>query len=404
MESRSNGYALPQFLETETGSSMATVSNAVTDFLSIFSQYKGKKSPLVDHAFSWQKTQYQVYSGFLNVDGRPEQFYNGRFFHYHGSLSNAWVKFDGFTSTDEVYNKALGKLFDKLSASVDLSVDTWQYKQTLQLGKDIVALLRYVRTFNVPKLFKSYKQYQSARRRLAPKTFREKRQPVTWRKYARNTGSTWLSFSYGVRPLMQDIFATFDAMRAPKRMVNTFHVRSRMTNRWLIKEPTSILGYPAWQETREGNSSAQCSFKVSFVVSESALDTLKRFTTMDPKRFLWENIPFSFVADWVYNLGGYMEIYEKAQNNAKFFAGGTVSTALKGYCTGVARKSVHSASEDPFWTADGHAESYLQQTTYQRSVLTSVPFPRSPTFNLDMSSPMRALNALSLLLIQFKGK
>jgi len=399
VKSRGNLYYAPQVIEAHYGNS--TFPEVYFRDVFLYLQgFEGKKIVPSLHPLVYEKSQQGTFTG--TIDSFGKQFpYLGTFFHLRGPLGQTSAPYTAIVDENSNRNKALSKLYDKLFTSVDLSVDTWQWKQTAQLGADLWKLARFLKTKNPNALKASYDVFQSARRRLAPKTFgpKKKQKPVNWRKHSRNIGGAWLQFSYGVRPLMQDIFDTLDAMRAPKRQI--VKIRSSSTTRETSTGPISgyqLGGFSGWTLRGSNTKSVRHLFVIDFVIAESAMDSLKRFTTMDPKRFLWENIPFSFVADWVWNLGGYMELMEKAQNSQRGFAGGTETVSIK-------RTSNYNASlnnVNDLYELVGQAESWSLDIGLTRTVLTQSPVPYKPTLALDFSSPWRALNAISLLVQGFK--
>jgi hypothetical protein len=399
MKSRTNGYYAPQVTEASYGNSSFAELAFVDVFLYRYG-FDGKKVVPSTHSHGYTKTQYQTFRG--TIDSFGKQFpYLGSFYHLRGPLGSISAPFTAVVDENTNRNAALSKLYDKLFTAVDLSVDTWQWKQTAQLAKDLWDLARFLKNKNPNALKKSYDVYQSARRRLAPKTFGPKRrkEAVNWRKHLRNTGSAWLQFSYGVRPLMQDVFDTLDAMRAPKRQI--IKIKVSKATREIVSSPIfgwQMGGFGGWTLRGENRKTVRHSFAIDFVIAESAMDSLKRFTTLDPKRFLWENIPFSFVADWVWNLGGYMELMEKAQNSQRGFAGGTESVVV--HRTSNYKAVMSNINE--LYELVGAAESWTLDVAKDRTVLSGSPTPNAPTFKLDFSSPWRALNAISLLVQGFK--
>jgi len=399
VQSRDHIYYAPQSLTSSSGDAMIPeVSNK--DQFHYRYGYDGKKVVPSLHGLGYTKVELQTFIGEVNEVGKAFP-YLGYYYNLRGPLGQSVSPFTAVVDFENNRNKALSALYDKLFTTVDLSVDTWQWKQTYQLGQNLWAMVRFLKARNPNAIKKAYDAYQSARRWLAPKTFgpKKRRKPMNWRKHLRNTGDAWLQFSYGVRPLMQDIFDTLDAMRAPKRQI--VKIRVSKATREFNDKPISnwrMGGRGGWILRGVDRKIVRHSFDIDFVIAESALDSMKRFTTMDPKRFLWENIPFSFVADWFIDFGSYLELMEHAQNSARGFAGGTENSI-------VLRTSNYKAFRDEsnsLYESTGFAESWARDVVKDRTVLTGSPVPRQASVRVDFSSPWRALNAISLLLQGFR--
>lgn len=399
MKSRLNIYYYPQTLETNTGSSTTAVGSIIDRFDYIVG-YDGKKLPGVLHDHWFKGIQYQSWLGEFRQVGTVGGPYEGGYFNVLGALGQSTASLNDTTDSLVAYNVALGRLQDKISANVDLSVDTWQWKQTVKLAQDIWALVGHIRKFRPKDLANSYNQYQSARRRRAPKTFKGKQPKKDWRKVGRNVGNTWLAFSYGARPLMQDVYDTLKAMHAPKRQIIRIQsFGSDRTDRTYVDDHYQQAFYGNWHYVGKAQNSRKCRFVCDYVISESFVDTLKRFTTMDPSRFLWENIPYSFVFDWVLNFGEYLKLSEQAENSRRSFAGGVLTQMYRGYVSA----TITAAEFDSALERSGKGTSWRLETQKVRNVLVVNPAPVLPKVNVDFSSPWRAMNAISLLLIQFKS-
>jgi hypothetical protein len=394
---------LPQVTETTSGGTSTTEFYPEVSYKEIFLYlygYDGKKVIPSLHSHGYSKNVLKMFTG--TVDERGLAFpYLGYQLHRHGPLGQVTAPFTAVVNFENNRNKALSKFYDKLFTTVDLSVDTWQWKQTYELGVNLWKMVQFLKNKNPNAIKKAYDAYQSARRRLAPITFgpKKRKKPVDWRKIGRNTGGAWLQFSYGVRPLMQDIYDTLDAMRAPKRQIVKIQV-TKATREFVDKPLTGydLSGRAGWTLRGINRKIVRHSFDVDYVIAESAMDSLKRFTTMDPKRFLWENIPFSFVADWFIDFGGWMELMEHAQNSARGFAGGTESSVVR--CE--SNYTAYLNGSNFLYEQVGVADAWAYFVEKHRTVLTGSPVPRVATVRVDFSSPWRALNAISLLLQGFR--
>lgn len=408
MQSRDYWYYLPRQQNSSSFGPIFDSVACINDHFLITRQYVGKRVNARNELI-WEKRDSQYFRGeshnrFVSDDGVVREFDD-----VEGAIAQLgaeiiWSSSDDINSAN---NKAIHQLYDKLTKRVDLSIDTWQWKQTAQLAADLWKCYQFVRSRNPNALKKGYDAYQSARRRLAPNTFGPKPKPIDWRKWARRTGNAWLQFSYGVRPLIQDIHDTLEAMHAPKRLITTIKARGKSKSYGKEVKGYAMAGRGDWTYEGSWTRSVRIQFICSYVVSESVLDTLKRFTTMDPKSFIWENLPFSFVFDWFHDLGGYLSLTEQAYNSTKFFAGGIRTETQKHTCDAdVIRGGTYRRYSGAFgWGTEeysGKAYAYDYRKSLTRLSMSSSPTPVGPSNRLDFSSPWRAMNAISLLLQGFR--
>lgn len=145
---------------------------------------------------------------------------------------------------------------------------------------------------------------------------RGKRRPP--RKETRVTGDSliadsWLEFSFGIRPLIDDIYELADI--ASKQ--NVARRTIRVSRKGIPGPVTSPWSYAA--ATGETVFSKQI---IARLEQESLPTFWEQFGLADPATIAWELLPWSFVVDWVLPIGKFVE----AQSFARRAKGTFITT------------------------------------------------------------------------------
>lgn len=364
---------------------------------SVLGQYVGPKpKPLKGsyHDFSWRKVDIVYPHGFAHLD-RSDGFTK----YQDGILSGSGRVSTPDTDQNAAYNTALSRLYDKYRGSVDLSIDTYQWKQSVRLAEKIFAVSRYVRTFNIPKLFESFVLFNFKRGRSVPggiqyvNTFRK-----DWRHYAKEGGGLWLEYSYGLKPLISDCYDTMAEFQRSFEPLLTVEGRAAVKNNRMSSSTQTNFGWTNVDYKESVQDEVRVKIICTFAFSASNVTTLSRFSTLNPLGFIWENTPFSFCVDWFVGVGSYLRNFESALLSRKDFRSGFVTTSRLFDCTTVFDRG-HTDDLGGGITASYTfgATAHYRRVDMSRSLLSSSPTPRTPTVKFDFSSLSKALNAISLL-------
>jgi len=315
-----------------------------------------------------------------NPYGRTVEFTNGRpdlYSEAYGISVQGLAAIETWTDyTNAAYNKALGRYYDKLRGDLDLSISLFESGQTVKMLKAVTKFTSYVKnTFN-PK----------------------------------NIGNKWLEYQYGWRPLVNDIFQAADKLVAkptsPYRIIDV-----RASEAWRADKTTDNLppgtyrGYDLYRD--EWDANYRCRLVGFYGFTDSALLKLAGWSSLNPISIAWELLPYSFVADWFIDIGGYLRATESALLYSQAFKGGV---QIQGYRKHARRTNTadytYKQGNNPLSTITTtgikrqQSDSWLTGKT--RTVLTSSPSPRLPSFKADLGSS-RLLSAAALL-SQFVGK
>lgn len=379
---------------------------ALSGVLSVSGKIKGQKLKLINRPHRYVKDVNNSISG---SQSQVKELANGTFtytkagdFGTDGSL---------FAFTDkQSYNDALGKLGDVIRGGIDLSIDAFQVGKTIELAKRILSVRKIVQ-YLAEKTWKDtsreLRRTSTLARNRAYAYKRDRRDSFKAKDQSfsnpmKDVGGLYLEFTYGLKPTMQTIFDLVNGEAV--RCGNSLNIKRKgsrfngVTGRY--KERLTSIGsngHQFFNDVYEG--SYRTKMGGTYLPSNSYIESLSRLTSLNPASILWELLPFSFVVDWFYDVGGYLRMAETSLVSNLGTFDGYVSTTHKNSkilsTTGVGTDSggyLHS----------GNITGDTAKYTFSRSVLTSIPFPRPPNFRADLGST-RMINAAALL-SQFLGR
>lgn len=129
--------------------------------------------------------------------------------------------------------------------------------------------------------------------------------------------STYLEWHLAVEPLLKDCVAAAEQLAHITQMPRTMKVTASVTARRVSTDAMVYTG-PVWVGAR----TVRKSVVAYFVHTPPPVDL---FGFQDPEVTLWNALPLSFVADYFYNIGGFLE----ARAIAKALPQGTFITTVK---------------------------------------------------------------------------
>lgn len=285
-----------------------------------------------------------------------------------------WVRLDGYhgDSSDTpweptwdrtlVYNMALEKLNSKVRGGLDLSIMLAEARTTARM----IGSLRKLTDFARLRRFGSTKDLANG----------------------------WLQYTYGWKPLMSDIFGI--ANESVNIVLATIQkVRSRVTlpiEVDFVKGPYQVAGLTAVKTSIRGKGKQSCTIVLELDVPQSSFD-VARWTSLNPVSIAWELIPYSFVIDWLYDVGSYLRNLESALYYNTFFRAGYVSEL---YAYDGRQFVINHKTQFSGYHYILNANAGVRRREFVRAKLTSYPLPRKPTFSVDLNS-YRMVSAAALL-------
>lgn len=253
---------------------------------------------------------------------------------------------------NRLYNEALGQVYDQIRGHVDLAVEIAQMGQTAGMFRAATKLANYLRSFT----------------------------PKRW-------GEKWLEYQYGWRPLVQTLYDC-----ANNVVVST---PSLMQVKGRAKEKTWLAGSAPygidvqkyryfWRE--------RVLIGTRWQVNPSVLLSIGNWSSLNPSAIVWELVPYSFVVDWFFNIGDYLRNLESAMLLNSMYVDGywTYGYVMSG--ESVADFSKTSGSN----LITVKRWGYRYNSYKKRTVLGSIPYPRTPRFEAHLGW-QRILSAAALL-------
>lgn len=333
---------------------------------------------------------------------------------WDGTLSDGMdtgcISFATSGPLERTYEGALSRLNEKLRGSLDLATSLAETKQT-------VKMLNLVERFEalVTDMSRSYgKMYADnirafRSRRGAAKALRRWQKgiksrhsssyqpvPVTPGLTARSTSlaaNGWCEFTYGLSPLIGDIRGVAENIVGFVR--NNNGARVSFTERQDSSPAGPVVNLLGVEIPQSKVRVKQTGFVKTIigVKLESGWDvSLARWSSLNPLSVAWELIPYSFVVDWVYNIGDYLRNLESSVLYSNSFVSGYVSSLVKvDMVSNIDHGGVDGARHQ--YTKCTGSESYTQ---FSRSILLHYPAPHLPSFKLDLGAS-QLISAAALL-------
>jgi len=133
-------------------------------------------------------------------------------------------------------------------------------------------------------------------RELRIKPMRKDRNRI--RNVSSDVSNLWLEYSFGWRPLVQDIYDACTTLSKPLPGGRCFgQGKQDFVYSWQQSAPGLILRARGITKVRQGGD---------FFVTNPNLYLLQQLGIMNPLSIAWELVPFSFLADWVFDIGSFL--------------------------------------------------------------------------------------------------
>lgn len=300
------------------------------------------------------------------------------------SDSSSWS--DLASTCSRTLNKAREKFFAKCNTRVSLSVDLLQRKQALSMMTARVA--------QVGSILSNIRRGK-VREALAALGIKK---PAGWRPATRNAGGLWLEYSYGWKPLVQDIF---DAASVLSSRVDDLWVHESTSNPFAVENIESNVG-----SVVDANVVDTCSVdlkvyaRVGAVVScdNPNLHTLANAGLTNPLAWAWELIPWSSVVDWLWNVSDFINQLDDSVGLT--ITNGFSTVGYKG-SSRISRLVVKAWPLHMPMPQDG-SDAWKSFSVAKMTRETGIPLVKLVRRAKVLTSLPRALNAASLLAQQLR--
>jgi hypothetical protein len=266
----------------------------------------------------------------------------------------------GGPSVSPAINELAGKLRSKIkNSNLNLAQTLAEYRQTSSmfssLSKD---LLRTLRSFRRPD--QTFASLVRALQRPRSKT-------------ELDIANRWLQYQYGIKPLVQDVYGSAEALASKIRTGFYQHIRSSTSRSKDTDEPQANPYLSRWWK-----KDAQLSAVVRYKISDPALKQLSQLGITNPALLAWELIPYSFVADLIFPIGSWLSSLDSLNGTSDI-------------------RVIYSRKETTFMrvTAYGGAMTYKKDTYQRYAPVGNIPLP---SFGYKPSKSLVAVaNGLALL-------
>jgi len=278
------------------------------------------------------------------------------------------IDYETFRKASSVYNRALGKLNEKVRGGLDLSVALAESHQTRKMLKSITKAERYIQGIG----------------------------PKRW-------ANEWLQLKYGWQPLLSDVYGAANELLEVVENMTTFTAKAHSFDD-LSGSVTSPLYYsptgtghatelPVVQKYKAKAFNA-CKLSVTLALPSNAARAA-RWSSLNPVSIAWELMPYSFVIDWFIDIGSYLRDMETAYLYSAAFRTGQRSDLFNCKIDTTLDYSYFNQNYSDMIKYI-KAAGGRRRLDFKRVLLTSYPSPNLPRINTDLS-PGRLLTAAALL-------
>jgi hypothetical protein len=211
-----------------------------------------------------------------------------------------WIGLTG--SYNALNSRVYDKLKDKISSSANLAVNLAEMNQSLAMMRS-----RLMQMYQFGKALNRWDFLGAARTlRMAtvPKRVSTKR----------SVSSNYLEYHFGWAPLLGDVYSAVDLLQSP---IKDSHVRVSSRD-WIprmdLENPqkgSNNANYPnpySWDSYRYITGEKRLSMGCTVSVSNPNLHLANQLGLTNPALFVYEKIPFSFVADWFFNVEQFLSL------------------------------------------------------------------------------------------------
>lgn len=316
----------------------------------------GDPKHVLPTANSFTKSRRTYGSGII-ISGDPYQSYSvtsGASFGTSMSPGGSPPSLD--TSFASLQNRNIAKLGDAVRGDLDLAIDLFEADQSVRMIRNVIRLENYIRSFH----------------------------PKKW-------ASKWLEYQYGWRPMVNSIYGLAKEFSTPpKEGVAHYKFRSRE----VLSKVANTTPFSGVTDSWKSELFKRSELRVNLDFKPSFWTQAARISSLNPASILWELCPYSFVADWLYNIGGYLKGLETAFVFGLAFKSGYVTNGSLRIDTG--RRAGLQKTGGTSFTSYSGCEHIYRTTTKSRTVLTSFPTPSLPSLEVNLGAS-RILSGASLL-------
>jgi len=222
----------------------------------------------------------------------------------------------------------------------------------------------------------------------------------TWRRLVsgsyKDLAQLWLELQYGWKPLLQDIHGACTELDRVEQDAEDSAYRVTVSKK--VREDTKeVITSPSWPGYKDIRRNMQlCHVRLDYRPGNIELARLSSLGLTNPAMIAWELMPFSFVVDWAFPIGNWINSLDAALGYD--FIGGSRTEVRR---TRSSRTCIGPAPNIGVVSSSFAGQSNAWDM--KRTVYSSSPIPARPGFKSPFSAA-HVKNALALIVAAFAGR
>jgi hypothetical protein len=214
-------------------------------------------------------------------------------------------------------------------------------------------------------------------------------------RFGQFTADTWLEYSYGWKPLLQDVFEHAEAF-ANAGIQHSGCLRVGRGRSKTEKVTNYIEPHGQLAVDRKIKSTKWIEYKVWYQIPDGVLDYAAVFGLNNPLSVAWEVVPFSFVADWFIPIGTALENIT-AYDGLQFHHGmKSIRHVYYHDCTLVAGVAPFNSGGVDYYFMNSNCRASYENIGIARELISTFPSFGFPKWK-DPRSFAHAASAIALL-------
>lgn len=292
----------------------------------------------------------------------------------------AWYCWPNSVLQQSLYNQAYARMREKLVDGSTLGTTIAEGRSSLEMisqrASSVLKGLRKLRKgdplgFASELLIPAHHRRYDDRRRLSKKHW---------------LSGHWLEYWLGIAPTIADIEKSIKVLgREPK---SSQRVKVAAFDNFKTRVGSPVTEGPQWNPYISGETKAMSGIYVQVSASNPNVMLANQMGLLNPVAIAWELVPLSFVANWFYDVGSFL-------NSMDTFYGLNIDDA------GIFRKTTYSGTElSAEWPAGENRVIPFEGYYFYRQGVSDFSLPR-PVLQLPHLSWTRAATSISLIVQLF---
>lgn len=218
------------------------------------------------------------------------------------------ASYDFIDSYSGNWNPLISRVYDKLKSRIgdkaEMAVNLAEANQSMTMMRNrLVQVTRFARHLTRGNLVAAASELKLS---TVPKGASKRK------SFANN----WLEYYFGWAPLVSDIWTCVDILQSPYKDVRVRAMgRESVPYKYVLETPVNISQPNAWYPANLTQTSyrnlytyRRVAMGTDLIVSNPNLWLANQLGLLNPASFLYERVPFSFVANWFMNVEQFLSL------------------------------------------------------------------------------------------------